>query len=280
MPSPGRATGAASRRLGREPGHDGLGQRPALPRVARQPDPDLVAGERDVARPDARQRARRPAARIAVARGQPVAEPDDELALLARDRRDAGRLGGEAQLGDLDEPQDRRAASARSGRSPPGGTRPGRPASGPAPGAGRARASGPRRARSRRAGGRRPAGRRRAGGVSTTGGPALERRLAAPRPPRPAAASRGRSRPRPCGRDCSRAEDVAGAADLEVRQRDLEAGAQLRRVEDRLQPLAGLVATAARGAGRAGTRRPAGSSARRGRGAGRAGRARACRRGR
>ena len=33
------------------------------------------------------------------------------------------------------------------------------------------------------------------------------------------------------------AEQVAGAADLEVAQRDLEAGAQLRRLEDRLQPL-------------------------------------------
>ena len=38
------------------------------------------------------------------------------------------------------------------------------------------------------------------------------------------------------------AEDVAGAADLEVGQRDLEAGAQLRGVEDRLEPLARLVA--------------------------------------
>ena len=35
------------------------------------------------------------------------------------------------------------------------------------------------------------------------------------------------------------AEDVAGAADLEVGQRDLEPGAQLGRVEDGLQPLAG-----------------------------------------
>ena len=42
-----------------------------------------------------------------------------------------------------------------------------------------------------------------------------------------------------------RAEDVAGAADLEVGQRDLEAGAQLGRVEDRLQPLARDVASAA-----------------------------------
>src|SRR3954454_9338388 len=33
------------------------------------------------------------------------------------------------------------------------------------------------------------------------------------------------------------AENVAGATDLEVGQRDLETGAQLRRVEDRLQPL-------------------------------------------
>ena len=38
------------------------------------------------------------------------------------------------------------------------------------------------------------------------------------------------------------AQDVAGAADLQVRQGDLEARAQLRRVEDRLQPLARLVA--------------------------------------
>ena len=38
------------------------------------------------------------------------------------------------------------------------------------------------------------------------------------------------------------AEDVPGAADLEVGQRDLEAGAELRRVEDRLEPLARLVA--------------------------------------
>ena len=37
------------------------------------------------------------------------------------------------------------------------------------------------------------------------------------------------------------AEDVAGAADLEVGQGDLEAGAQLRGVEDRLEPLARLV---------------------------------------
>src|SRR4051794_27731100 len=33
------------------------------------------------------------------------------------------------------------------------------------------------------------------------------------------------------------AENVAGATDLEVGQRDLETGAQLGRVEDRLQPL-------------------------------------------
>ena len=38
------------------------------------------------------------------------------------------------------------------------------------------------------------------------------------------------------------AEDVAGAADLEVGERDLEPGAQLRRVEDRLEPLARLLA--------------------------------------
>jgi hypothetical protein len=38
------------------------------------------------------------------------------------------------------------------------------------------------------------------------------------------------------------AEDVAGAADLEVGERDLEPGAQLRRVEDRLEPLPGLLA--------------------------------------
>ena len=38
------------------------------------------------------------------------------------------------------------------------------------------------------------------------------------------------------------AEDVAGAADLEVGQGDLEAGAELRGVEDRLEALAGLLA--------------------------------------
>ena len=38
------------------------------------------------------------------------------------------------------------------------------------------------------------------------------------------------------------AEDVAGPADLEVRQCDLEPGPELRRVEDRLEPLARLVA--------------------------------------
>src|SRR5687767_12522022 len=37
------------------------------------------------------------------------------------------------------------------------------------------------------------------------------------------------------------AEDVAGAADLQVGQRDLEARAKLRRVEDRLQPLPGYL---------------------------------------
>ena len=37
------------------------------------------------------------------------------------------------------------------------------------------------------------------------------------------------------------AQDVAGAADLEVGQGDLEAGAQLGRVEDGLEPLARLV---------------------------------------
>src|SRR6478672_2867562 len=38
-----------------------------------------------------------------------------------------------------------------------------------------------------------------------------------------------------------RAKDVAGTADLEVRQRDLEARTEFRRVEDRLEALAGLV---------------------------------------
>ena len=37
------------------------------------------------------------------------------------------------------------------------------------------------------------------------------------------------------------AQDVAGAADLEVGQGDLEARAELRGVEDRLEPLARLV---------------------------------------
>ena len=37
------------------------------------------------------------------------------------------------------------------------------------------------------------------------------------------------------------AQDVAGATDFEVRQRDLEPGTQLRGVEDRLQALASLV---------------------------------------
>src|SRR5207249_7262676 len=36
------------------------------------------------------------------------------------------------------------------------------------------------------------------------------------------------------------AEDVAGTADLEVRQRDLEAGTELRGVEDGLEALPGL----------------------------------------
>ena len=42
------------------------------------------------------------------------------------------------------------------------------------------------------------------------------------------------------------AEDVARAADLEVGQRDLESGAQLRCLEDRLQPLARLVVSRSR----------------------------------
>ena len=41
------------------------------------------------------------------------------------------------------------------------------------------------------------------------------------------------------GGRATRAQDVAGAADLQVRQRDLEPGAKLGRVEDRLQALPG-----------------------------------------
>ena len=59
----------------------------------------------------------------------------------------------------------------------------------------------------------------------------------APRRPRRASACRGRTRP---SRDVAallRAQQVAGAADLEVAQRHLEAGAQLARLEDRRESL-------------------------------------------
>ena len=76
------------------------------------------------------------------------------------------------------------------------------------------------------------------------------------------------------------AEDVARAADLEVGERDLEPGTELRRVEDRLEPLPGLLAhPLAAAVEQVGVGPPA-ATARPGRGAGRAGRARACRRGR
>ena len=113
------STLTGSRRIGlaldRQPGHDGLGQLPRLRRQDRDPDPDLVRGERDVRRPDARQ----PAVAEQPHRGRPGQrrpEADDQQPVLARDRRDARRLGGEPQLGDLDQAQRPAAASARSGR--------------------------------------------------------------------------------------------------------------------------------------------------------------------
>ena len=54
------------------------------------------------------------------------------------------------------------------------------------------------------------------------------------------------------------AEQVAGAADLEVAHGDLEARAQLGGLADRLQPLVGLLGQRAVAAGRRGRRRPAG----------------------
>ena len=67
------------------------------------------------------------------------------------------------------------------------------------------------------------------------------------------------------------AEDVAGAADLEVAERDLVAGAEVGRREDRVQPLARDVGERAWFAGGGGRRRRAGRSGRPGRAAGRAG---------
>src|SRR5450755_620930 len=73
----------------REAGDHGLGQRPAGSWIARQPDPDLVAGERHVARPDTGQAqadsswsaAER---RQEAHRGRPAQcpETDDKLAVL------------------------------------------------------------------------------------------------------------------------------------------------------------------------------------------------------
>ena len=175
-----------------------------------------------------------------MARGHPLAEPDDELALLARHRRDARALGGQAELRDFDEPNDRLrhraepvddllAERGEVARRP----RPGQP----------------------------PVQLQLLGllghvGVGQVG---LDRqvddslRLLHPRRPilaqRLALLDRLGEQPRveveADGGHVPRllaAQDVARAADLEVGQRDLEPGTQLRRVEDRLEPLPRLLA--------------------------------------
>ena len=76
------------------------------------------------------------------------------------------------------------------------------------------------------------------------------------------------------------AEQVAGAADLEVAHRDREAGAELGVVGERREPGARLRRSARPRPDRRGTRARARRGGRRGRGSGRAGRARACRRAR
>ena len=209
----------------------------ALERPRPAADADLVRGEGHVRTAHARQGRRRRAA-ASPSTGSAPPRSGRRATLLARDRADARRLGGEPQLGDLDEPLDgsgigpkRSVTSCRNAAMSP--------ACGHAPAAGTAPASGPRRARSRRAGGRRPAGRRRPAGLDDRCAALAEGLLLLDRlgehPRVQVEADRGHV-PRLLA-----AEDVAGAADLEVGQRDLEPGAELGGVEDRLEPLARLV---------------------------------------
>ena len=223
-----------------KPRHDRLRQAPRPRRVAREADPDLVARERDLRRLHARQ----PAAAEQPHRRRPrhaLAEPDDELALLARHRRDAGA-----------PPPRAGAPRPRRGRTTGCGIGPNRSVS-----SWRNAARSPAVAGARQA----PVQLQLLGllGDVVVGEVRLDRQvddglrlLDLRRPilaPRLALLDRLREQPRvqvePDRGHVARllpAEDVAGAADLEVGQRDLEAGTQLRRVEDRLEPLAGLLA--------------------------------------
>ena len=75
------------------------------------------------------------------------------------------------------------------------------------------------------------------------------------------------------------AEQVAGAANLEVERRDAEAAAEIAELLDRRQPLLARPATGCPPAESAGTRRPGDPIGRRGRAAGRAATGRSDRRG-
>ena len=159
---PARARGAAPRPRGRA-ARRRPGPRTTTWRGPRQADAGLVRAEADGVAAHRGEGAHR-------GRARQRREPDDQLALLARDRGDPGVLGGEAQLHDLEQPEDRLRRRpeaidqllAERGQLA-GGPSPGR-------GAGTARASGRSRGRSRRAGGRPRAGPRPRPARSITGG--------------------------------------------------------------------------------------------------------------
>ena len=274
---PSRARRTSRRR---QPGHDRLGQLPRLRRQGRDPDPDLVRGERHVAtagRPGSPPSPRR---RIAVARVSAAAEAEDQPALLARDRRRSPTASAASRSSATSTRRrtgggigpKRSVTSWRKAARSPRGPRPRQP---PVQlellrlvrdvvvgqvGLERQVDDGLRRVDDRRA--------------------ALAASPSAPRPPRRASASRGRSRPPPCGptarrRGCCPAPRIS-RSDSAI-WKPAPSSEALKIAWSRLrassaQPLAAPVEQVGVGA-------PA-ATARPGRAAGRAGRARACRRGR